>query len=148
MEQTKIDKEKEIYKKIESQTEQFVRECQGQTLRTPARYVGSNGIEVYLRYPKDYDYFRSDTFGKDLKDYLVIALVFNLKEKKRGKGWFWRYVEFCRSLVEGGVVIECVHARRLNESLKARAEFIGFGKSHFYIPSNNKVKMIAKKLTS
>lgn len=125
----------EIHKEVEKRTKLFITECQANSAFTAPKYISYKGIEVYVRYPKGYGYFRSSSFGNDLTDYLVIASVCNRKNKNRGKGWFWGYVDFCRSLVTGGVVIECVRSRKFYESLKGKTEFFEYSESNFYIPS-------------
>jgi len=61
--------------------------------------------------------------------------VENYNEK--GKGWFWSYLDFCRSVVKDGVVIECVGNERLYQSLKNKEGFIEFKERDFFIKSNN-----------
>ena len=123
----------DIFREVENITERELKEVRDDKNRNTFE-VRYRGFEIYLRYPKDYNYFKdSELDNLNIKDCLVIANVLN--NRLKGKGWFWEYVNFCRGLVTGGVVVEKAGNRRLYTSLLAKKEFTRFREYSFYIPS-------------
>ena len=123
----------DIFREVENITERELKEVREDKNRNTFQ-VKYKGFDIYLRYPKDYNYFRnSELDNLNIKEFLVIANVVN--KRLKGKGWFWKYVNFCRQLVTGGVVVERAGNRRLYASLLAKEEFIRFSEYSFYIPS-------------
>ena len=94
--------------------------------KTFATYqISYKGFKIHLNYPGNR--YMPDS---DLNDFLIIAYVAN--ENYRGKGWFWRYIAFCRTVVKDGVVIECVGNESLYQSLKKKKEFVEFNGRSFW----------------